>query len=205
MDYLDVNGDGKLDAREMAVGQQMAAMMLGLSWEDCDLDGDGSVSAGEWSAAANEAMQALMADASEESETAETALAEALPLSLVLDRLSQDDRYTSEIAELREAVEDLDDEEAVYTHIYGNPSRYVYLGPAVRTWWRHYPVKGAKWRYGHRYGRHRVGPKVKPGANPKPGGRVGPPKKAAAGGPKKPGKSGKGPGPKGGKRGGGRR
>ena len=205
--YLDSNGDGRIDVRELASGQQMAELMLAVSWQEADRNGDGAISAAEWSAAAGEARQTLLDEQSADAEQAATALAEAVPLSLVLERLSRDKRYAAEIAELREAVENLDDEEAVYTHIYGNPARYVRLRPAVRAWWRHYPVRGVRSRYGKPYwsGRHGVGPGGKAGVRPDPRGKLKPggakpPKKAAPGGVKKPPKAGKKPGPKGGRR-----
>ncbi|MBN2560109.1 MAG: hypothetical protein JXQ75_04190 [Phycisphaerae bacterium] len=143
MRYLDLDGDRKIDATELAAGQQMASMMLMLSRDGCDRDGDEAINLAEFQVAAEEAMQALLdADSnSDGEEQAEEALARAVPLKLLLDRLSDDGRYADEVTALRQAVEDMDDGEAVITYITKYPARYPRLSPVVRTWVRHYPVQ----------------------------------------------------------------
>ena len=139
--YLDVNGDGAIDARELADGQQMASMLLMLSWDECDQDLDGKLTAAEFQSAASKAMQALLSYDTDADQQAEEALANAVPMSILLQQLGRDEAYAEELAALREALDDLDDDEAVVTHVVTNPVRYPRLGPVVRTWVRHYPVK----------------------------------------------------------------
>ena len=187
MRYLDADGDKRIGAQELATGQQMASVMLMLSWDESDRDGDGVISLAEFQSAAQEAMQALLDLDSESEQQAEDALARAIPLNVLLERLANDDRYTEEIAALREAIEELNDDEAVITYITKYPIRFPRLSPVVRTWVRHYPV---------RPGLRRL---VKPGPpRPyRPPGKVrsaGPPKLGPKGGkphPKKPPKPGK--------------
>ena len=169
----------------------MASVMVMLSWDQCDSDGDGSISPAELQSAADQALQALL-EAETESETeqeAQDALARAVPLELLLDRLADDDRYAEEIAALREEIEDLDDDEATITYITKHPTRYPRLTPVVKTWVRHYPVRPGLRRL-VKPRSYRAPAKAKPAPSPKPA------PKATKPGPKKPPKPGKKPGPK---------
>jgi len=139
--YLDANQDGHIDARELATGQQMASMMLMLSWEACDRNQDGQLTPAEFQAAATDALQALLSADSAVDEEAEQALAEAMPVGVLLRQLGRDQAYAGELAALREAVEDVDDDETVVTHVISNPTLYPRLSPVIRTWVRHYPAK----------------------------------------------------------------
>jgi hypothetical protein len=141
MRYFDTNFDRKIDAKEFAAGQQLASMMLMLSWDGCDLDGDGAVSFGEFRTAAAEAMQTLLEADSESEQQAEEELARMLPLKLLLQRLGQEGKYADEVAALREAIEDLDDDDAIITHVTTYPKLYPHIAPIVHTWYRHYPLK----------------------------------------------------------------
>jgi hypothetical protein len=141
--YLDADGDQRIDARELAHGQQMASMILMLAWDECDRDGNGEISPDEFRSAADEAMQAML-QADSESETeqqAEDTLARAVPLKLLLDQLAGEEDYAQEVAALRASVENLDDDEAVVTYINQYPTRYPHLTPVIHTWVRHYPVR----------------------------------------------------------------
>ncbi len=138
--YLDANQDGRIDARELANGQQMASMILMLSWEACDRNQDGQLTPAEFQAAATDALQTLLSADSTEDEQAEQALAEAVPVGVLLRQLGQDRAYADELAALREAVEDVDDDETVVTHVISNPTLYPCLSPVIHTWARHYPV-----------------------------------------------------------------
>lgn len=185
MKFLDRDHDRRINERELATGQQMAAMLLMLSWDECDRDHDGNISRDELEQAAATAMQALLEEQSqadaETEQQAEQDLAQAVPLELILDRLAADQSYAAEVAALREAVKDLDDEDVV-TYVFDHAKRYPHLAPVVRTWVRHYPVRPALRRYvkPHPYWRHRPAvkpevrkPVVKPG---KPGPRKAPPR-----------------------------
>jgi len=141
MMFLDTDGDHKIDARELAAGQQMAAVVLTLSWDTSDRDADGTITLGELQTAAEEANQALLeADATDEQQ-AEDAIGKLLSLRVLLDRLAGEEQYADEIAALREAVEDLDDSDAVVTHLVTYAKRYPHLSPVVRTWRRYYDVR----------------------------------------------------------------
>lgn len=168
--YLDADRNGKIDTEELAAGQQMASVLLMLSWEECDRNGDGVLRVSEFASAAIEMRQTLLEAESESDGAAEEALARALSLRVLLDRLATDEQYADELAELREAVEDLDDDEAVVTHIVRNPALYPRLMPVVGTYIRHYPVRPPLRRFAPRYAvpfRHH--PKaVKPMKGPKP-------------------------------------
>ncbi len=183
MRFLDCNHDRRIDERELAQGQQMAAMILTLSWEECDSNGDGGISVDEFEHAAAQSMSELLEMESETDtdieQQAEEDLAGAVPVGLLLERLASQERYADEVAALREAVEDLDDDDAVVTHIVANPKRYPHLTPAVRTWVRHYPVrpelrrhvKHPHWRYYRptKAKPHKpVKPTVKPASGKKP-------------------------------------
>lgn len=173
MRYLDTNRDRRIDAQEFAYGQQMASMLLMFSWEEADRDGDGVLSHSEFISAADEAMQALLETETdtdtEADQQAEEDLASAISLPVLLNQLSENDDYADELADLRAAVEDLDDDEAVVTHILHNSKRYSHLSPVVRTWVRHYPVRPALRR--HVKPAHPLAPKhrVKPKSVHKPG------------------------------------
>ncbi|MFH0983257.1 MAG: hypothetical protein V2A79_17195 [Planctomycetota bacterium] len=145
--YLDTNRNGSIEAAELAHGQQMAAMLLALSWETCDWDHDGKITATEFQSAAAETLQTLLSTASEDEQQAENALAEAVSMSVLLQQLARDQAYADELAALRAAVDDLNDDEAVVTQIISNPARYPRLSPVVRTWVRYYPVKPALRRH----------------------------------------------------------
>ncbi|MBU0640714.1 MAG: hypothetical protein KKB50_17765 [Planctomycetes bacterium] len=147
MRFLDASDDRRIDPGEFASGQQLASIMLTLSWSDCDQDGDGSVSLSEFQSAAGQAAQGLAESDSAVDDQASEDLARAVPLSLLLERLSEDERYVEEVAELREAIEDLDDDDAVVTYITKYAKHYPRLYPAVRTWGRHYPVRPAVRRH----------------------------------------------------------
>jgi hypothetical protein len=143
MQYLDADGNQRIDAREFAHGQQMASMILMLAWDECDRDGDGAISPEEFRSAADAAMQAML-QADSESETeqqAEDALARAVPLTLLLGQLAGEEDYAQEVAALRESVEDLNDDAAVVTYVNQYPTRYPHLAPVIQTWVRHYPVR----------------------------------------------------------------
>jgi len=139
--YLDANGDGRIDARELANGQQMASMMLMLSWDACDRNQDGQLTPEEFEVAATEALQSLSWANSEADRQAEEALANAVPLRVLLQQLGGDPSYADELNALRQAVEDVDDDDTVITHVISNPTHYPRLSPVVRTWTRYYPVK----------------------------------------------------------------
>jgi hypothetical protein len=194
MRFLDLDRDRRIDQRELATGQQMAAMILLLSWDECDRDGDGSLSHDEFEQAAATAMQALLEEQSETDaeEQAEQDLAQAVPLELILDRLTADERYADEVADLRDAVEDLDDDEDVVTYVFRNAKRYPRLTPVVRTWVRHYPVRPDLRRHAkpHPKWRYLRPAKAKPHKPVKPAPRAGKParpgKRAQPGKPAKP-------------------
>ena len=175
MRYIDVDRDRRIDAREFAEAQQGASMLLMLSWEDCDKDGDGALSHAEFEAAADEAMQALLETDDEADESAEDELAELISMQVLIDRLGHSDQYADELAALRAAVENMDDDETVVTHIVQNPTRYPHLVPVVRTWVRHYPVKPGLRRHLKPYNplpakyRAKAGRTVKKPAGVKPG------------------------------------
>ncbi|UCG15161.1 MAG: hypothetical protein JSV19_07665 [Phycisphaerales bacterium] len=198
--YLDANQDGSIDAQEFARGQQGAAMLLMLSWEACDQDSSGEIDRAEFMAAAPEAMAESLAANDETEQQAEEALANAIPLNLLLEQLGKDESYAEELAALRQAVQDMDDEESVVTHVVASPTRYPRLSPVVRVWTRYYPVKPALRR--HVKGRYRpLGLRAKPPRPAvKPRGKLGPGKPAAPRPPKPRGKPGPRP-----PRGGGRR
>ena len=147
MSFLDANNDRRIDKRELSAGQQTAAVLLMLSWNDCDRDRDGSISRDELERAASTAAQTMTEPQSEATaeveQQAEADLAQAVPLAVLLDRLAANERYAAEIAALRSAVENLDDDEAVYTYIDAHPALYPHLLPAVRTWVRYCPVRPA--------------------------------------------------------------
>lgn len=190
MRYLDRNRDRQVDADELADGQELASLLLMLSWSGCDQDADGAVDLEELKAAVDEAREALAETAPEEEEEQATeALANAVPLSVVLDRLAADQRYADEIAELRKAVEDLDDDEAVVVYLNGHVKHYPRLVPVIRTWGRYYPVKpGLRRHYWSRP--YRPPASVKPLKPAKPGPKVGPkpkPKPKPRPKPKRPG------------------
>jgi hypothetical protein len=141
--YLDADGNQRIDAWEFAHGQQMASMILMLAWDECDRDDDGGISLDEFRSAADEAMQAML-QADSESETeqqAEDALARAVPLKLLLDQLAGEEDYAQEVAALRESVEDLNNDEGVVAYVSQYPTRYSHLTPVIQTWVRHYPVR----------------------------------------------------------------
>lgn len=198
--YLDANEDGSIDAQEFARGQQGAAMLLMLSWEACDQDNNSQIDRAEFMAAAPEAMAASLAAADETDQQAEEALANAIPLDLLLGQLAKDESYADELAALRQAVADMADEESVVTHVVARPTRYPRLSPVIRVWTRYYPVKPALRR--HVKGRYRPlglrGKPPKPAVRPR--GKPGPGKPAVPRPPKPPAKSGPRP-----PRGGGRR
>ncbi|MFH1746141.1 MAG: hypothetical protein ABIG44_03755 [Planctomycetota bacterium] len=194
MRFLDVDRDRQIDARELAQGQQMAAVLLSLSWEELDSDGDGTVSHSEFEAAANRALQ-TQTSAEEDADLAEDELFDALSPGLLLSQLSEKEEYAEELAALREAVEDLDDHDTVVTQVIKNPKLYPRLYPVVYTYARHYPHRPAWQAYvkaQHRYHyRHPLGhkaqpktsalspkakPAVKPKVNGKPAKSVKPPK-----------------------------
>ena len=147
MRYLDADRDRRIDAQEFADGQQMASMLLMFSWEEADRDGDGVLSHSEFESAADQAMQALLETDTEADQQAEEELASVISLPVLMNQLSENDSYADELAELREVVEDLDDDEAVVTHIIHNSKRYPRLYPVVQTWVRHYPVRPALRRH----------------------------------------------------------
>lgn len=169
MRQLDANHDRRLDADELARGQELAAVLLSLTWEDCDRDHDGVVRPAEFEAAAGAARQTLAGSTVGESDDATAQLAEALSLGVLLEQLGSDATYADELAALREAVEDLDDDETVYTHIIQNPARYPKLLPLTRTYVRYYPLRPALRRYYHP--RHPLAARyrVKAHPHPKPG------------------------------------
>lgn len=169
--YLDADHDRAINAQELARGQQMAAVLLSLSWEDCDHDGDGVISPAEFESAVAAASQALAEDEEKDSQ-AEEKLFDTLSPGLLLAQLAENQEYAEELAALRAAVEDLDDDEAVVTHIIQNPKLYPRLSPVVHTYVRHYPLRPAwrphvKARHPYRY-KHPYAPKLKPKVGPKP-------------------------------------
>ena len=179
MKYLDGDRDRRIDADEFAAGLETASMLLMLSWNDCDRDGDGAIDAEELGAAVAQARQALAEVEPEDEEEAAEALASALPVRVLLDQLAGDDRYADEIADLREAVEDLGDDDAVVSYITRYPTRYPHLSPVVRTWGRYYPVKSGL--RSHHWRRTHVPPKHLKHTKPvKPASKVGPKPKAKA-------------------------
>ena len=184
MRYLDTDRDRQLDPKEFAHGQQMAAMLLMLSWDECDRDSDGFVSHSEFELAASEAMKGLLqaGTAVEEETAAEEELAAAIPVQVLLSQLAAKEQFAGELADLRAAMQNLDDDEAVVTHIVENPTRYPRLAPVIRTWVRHYPVRPALRQ--HVKPLHPLSPKYR--HHPHPGPRS--PK-----GPGKPGPKPKGP------------
>jgi hypothetical protein len=153
MRYFDTDRDRRIDADEFSAGLETAALVLMMSWSDCDQSGDGWIDFEELGTAVAQARKTLAqaeAEAEEEEgddERAAEALAGAVPLSVVLDRLAAEQAYADEIADLRASVEDLADEDVVVTYIVRNPARYPHLTPVVRTWGRYYPVKPAVRRH----------------------------------------------------------
>jgi len=141
MRYLDADGDKRISAQELARGQQTASLMLMLSWDESDRDGDGVISLAEFQSAAEEAMQTLLDLDSESDQQAEDALARAIGLDVLLDRLASNDRYADEIAALREAIEELEDDEAVITYLIKYATHFPRLSPVIKAWLRHYPVR----------------------------------------------------------------
>ena len=195
--YADANKDGSIDALELADAQQMAAMLLMLDWNECDRDDDGKLTPTEFQSAATEAMQELLSANSESEQQAEEALAEAVPVELLLEQLGRDESYSDELAALREAVEDIEDDEAVVTHVFSNPTLYPRLYPVVNTWTRYYPVKPGLRKYVHPRPWHLRKPAksarphvIKPKHGPKPGkphaGKPGKPKVSKPAKPAKP-------------------
>jgi hypothetical protein len=149
--FLDLDGNQRIDLRELSGGQQMAAMILTLEWVECDADHDGTLNAAEFEQAAAKTMQALLAEHSdpvaEDEQQAQEDLAGAVSLSLILQHLTSNPRYADEIAALHKALADLDDEGEVVTYITGHPTLYPRLGPLVRTWIRTYPTRPQLWRH----------------------------------------------------------
>ncbi|MCK4659728.1 MAG: hypothetical protein KAV82_09435 [Phycisphaerae bacterium] len=139
--YLDANGNGSIDAFELARGRQMALMLTMLPWETCDRDGDGTATPVEFQAAASEALQELLSSENQDDTQAQEALARAIPASVLLRQLGSDQSYADELAALREVMDDLDDDDKVVTHIISNSALYPRLSPVVRTWVRYYPTK----------------------------------------------------------------
>lgn len=192
--FLDSNRDRRVSADELALGQDLAAVLLMLSFNECDRDQDGSLELPELSAATAEARQELALAESEEELEAQEDLARAVSLQVLLERLAGDDRYAQEIAALREAVENLDDEDAVITYITQHPKLYPHLGPVIRVWGRYYPVRPELRRHFWRRPPHRP-THLKP-LRPAPKPRAHPPKPAPRPKPKpKPGPRPRRPGP----------
>lgn len=176
---LDRDRDRQIDADELAAGQELASLLLMLSFHDCDRDQDGQIKPPELAAAIAGAREEL-AQVDAETEThAEDELARAVSLDVLLGQLAADERYADEITALREAIEDVDDDEAVITYITGHPKLYPRLGPVVRVWGRHYPVRPELRRHFWRRPPHRPAylkppkpikphPKARPKPSPKP-------------------------------------
>ena len=208
--YFDTNRDRVVDVDEFSVGFEGAALMLMLSWDECDLNGDEAIDLEEFSLAVAEGRRAL-AQAREEEYEAEVTevLASAVTLNVLLDRLALQVEYAVEIAELRQALKDFDDGDVVVTYVLRYPDRYPRLTPVIRTWGRYYPVKSSMRKHFGRPAHRphwyvkppsakkrsgkvgvRPGPRPKPGGGPKPGGRPKP-----GGQPKQPPKPPPKPGP----------
>ncbi len=151
LQFLDLDGDGRIDVRELAAGQQAAAMILLLEWNECDSDRDGTLSTAEFERAAARTMQALLAPRTDDENLEETRarddLAAAVPLRLILERVARSPRYADEFAALRKSVDDLDDEEEVVAWVFARPTVCPRLGLLLRTWIRSYPVSPGLWRY----------------------------------------------------------
>jgi hypothetical protein len=187
--WLDRNHDLEIDEQELAAGQETASLLLALSWDGCDQDESGSIDVGELAVALAAIKKELAeVDAAAEAQ-AEEALANAVSLDMVLGRLAADERYAAEIAALREAVADLDDDEAVVSYITRYPTQYPRLLPVIRTWGRYYPVRPELRRHFWRHPRRGPAyvkpkdlrphpkprpPKVKPHPKPKPKPKVKP-------------------------------
>ncbi|MCP4591522.1 MAG: hypothetical protein GY842_12320, partial [bacterium] len=70
--YLDADADGAISPRELDDGQQAARLLLALSWEGCDADGDGKLSLAEYHASAFQAAQALPTSDDDDAQQAES-------------------------------------------------------------------------------------------------------------------------------------
>jgi len=143
--FADTDQNGKIESQELGAAQTSATLLLMIDFTAADRDGDGALSGAEFEAAGAEAKQALATAESEQesSQAAEEALAQALSARVLLDRLATSASYADELAALRAAVKDLDDDEAIVTHIVQNPTLYPRLSPLFRTYVRYYPVKPA--------------------------------------------------------------
>ena len=180
--FLDTNRDLQIDAEELYTGQEIASMLLMLSWDECDRDGDQVIDAAEFRIAAKEATQALREADEEGGRQAEVALSQAVPLGLVLDQLAADEQYAGEIAALRKETAGLDDDAAVLTYIVKYPARYPRLIPVIKVWGRHYPVHPRI---------HRVLKPARPPAKARPARPVHPRPRAAKPVPTRPGRPAK--------------
>lgn len=177
--FLDADGDHQIDSEELNAGRELAAALCALDLQESDSDQDGVLSPDELSAALFDALTTSQEEADED-EAAESAVAQALGLRVLLDQLATQDQYAEEVARLREAVEDLDDEEAAVQYLITNSTSYPRLYPTVRLWAKHYPSKPGVRRH---FVPHHPPPRPKaPHAKPKP---------KPAGKPRKPPKPGR--------------
>jgi hypothetical protein len=151
LQFVDLDGDGRVEPAELAVAQQSAATILALDWTESDVDRDGSLNATEFAQAAIKTMQALLADDREAQEPSEQQvqedLASAVPFSLVLERVAKRPRYADEVAALRKAIEDLSVDEDVVAYVVGHAAQYPRLTPLLQTWMNSYPVRPGLLRY----------------------------------------------------------
>ncbi len=153
MRYLDRNHDRVIDREELSAGRQLMDVLLVVSWQKCDADGDGKISLSELeNAIARADTEAGISASQSDDAEALAALADATALDAVLDRLSADERYADEIAALRAAVDDLSDVEAVTTYVARYPARFPHLVPVVHSWKRYYLHRS--WRYQNHRRRH---------------------------------------------------
>jgi hypothetical protein len=169
--FLDADDDHQVDSEELDTGKELAAALCALDLQESDSDGDGVLSLDELSAALDDAVAAAQEEADENAE-AESAVAQALGLRVLLDQLAAQEQYAEEVARLREAVEHLDDEEATVQYLITNSTSYPRLYPTVRLWARHYPIKpGIRRRFASdrlppRHHGPQPKPKPKPAATP---------------------------------------
>lgn len=176
--FLDADADYQIDSEELNEAQRLAGAIGQLDLQAGDSDLDGVLSPEELFST----LLAALAGPGEEEEAeeaedaaAEAALANALGLPLLLEGLAGQDDYAAEIARLREAVEDLHDEDATVSYLVTHASSYPRLYPVVRVWATRYPTKPHLRRHFAPRRPHPARPAVRPTKpRPKPAAKPGP-------------------------------